>query len=83
MPTYRKQDLAGQGHIAPAPDPEPLSGLQVMRRPPAVAVMRGQDRCAVLGRRIVCDWGVRGDVVELQAHGSPVVLQPGDTVVVP
>lgn len=61
MPTYRKQALHDNGQIAPAPDPQPVSGLQVMRRAPAVEVLRGQDKVATLGRRIVCSGGQRGD----------------------
>lgn len=58
----RHQNLHGQGQSAPAPAVVPLTGLQPMKRAPALEVMRGQDRIVGLSRRIVTSWGMRGDI---------------------
>ncbi|HET6582101.1 MAG TPA: hypothetical protein VFG69_01615 [Nannocystaceae bacterium] len=60
--TYKRQSLTGQGQSPPAPGVVPLTGLQPMRRAPAMEVLRGLDRVVGTSRRIVLSWGVRGDV---------------------
>lgn len=58
----RSQNIQGQGQTLPAPAVVPLTGLQPMTQAPAVEVMRAQDRVVGLSRRVVCSWGLRGDV---------------------